>query len=104
MVDFITGYQQGYADALRDLANRGIITQTAAPLVGTSPSGMSMAIDAAASTPPPRKRKTNRKANRKLSAALREANRRLRTKSGALRKGKTQKDVMVLAQRLRKKM
>jgi hypothetical protein len=57
----------------------------------------------AASTPTP-KRKTNRKANRALSAALKEANRRLRTKSGALRKGKTQKDVMVLAQRLRKKM
>ena len=57
----------------------------------------------AASTPT-RKRKTNRKANRALSAALREANRRLRTKSGALRKGKTQKDVMILAQRLRKKM
>lgn len=57
----------------------------------------------AASTPT-RKRKTNRKANRALSAALREANRRLRTKSGSLRKGKTQRDVMILAQRLRKKM
>jgi len=57
----------------------------------------------AASTPT-RKRRTNRKANRALSAALKEANRRLRTKSGALRKGKTQRDVMILAQRLRKKM
>ena len=45
-----------------------------------------------------------RKANKKLSAAFKEANRRLRTKSGKLRKGKTQADVARLAQRLRKKM
>lgn len=45
-----------------------------------------------------------RRANKKLSAAFKEANRRLRTKSGKLRKGKTQADVARLAQRLRKKM
>lgn len=48
--------------------------------------------------------KERRRQNRKLSAALKEANRRLRTKAGKLRKGKTQQDVMKLAQRLRKKM
>lgn len=48
--------------------------------------------------------KASRAASAKLSKALREANRRMRTKSGKLRKGKTQKDVMRLAQRLRKKM
>ena len=45
-----------------------------------------------------------RRANKQLSAAFKEANRRLRTKSGKLRKGKTQADVARLAQRLRKKM
>lgn len=45
-----------------------------------------------------------RAARKNLSKALREANRRMRTKSGKLRKGKTQGDVMRLAQRLRKKM
>lgn len=48
--------------------------------------------------------KERRRQNAKLSRALKEANRRLRTKAGKLRKGKTQKDVMNLAQRLRKKM
>lgn len=45
-----------------------------------------------------------RKSRKNLSKALKEANRRLRTKSGKLRKGKTQADVMKLAQRLKKKM
>ena len=57
-----------------------------------------------AEAPKPKKRKTNRKANAALSRALREANRRYRTKSGKLRKGRTQADVMRLAQRLRRKM
>lgn len=52
----------------------------------------------------PKKRRVNRKSNRAMSRALTEANRRLRTKSGRLRKGKTQADVMRLAQRLRRKM
>ena len=43
-------------------------------------------------------------ANRKLSAAFKEANRRLRKKNGELRSGKTQSDVARLAHRLRKKM
>jgi hypothetical protein len=39
-----------------------------------------------------------------LKKAVTEANKRLRTKSGKLRKGKTQADVMRLAHRLMKKM
>lgn len=50
------------------------------------------------------KPKRRRRRDRKLSAAFKEANARLRTKSGKLRKGKTQSDVARLAQRLRKKM
>lgn len=44
------------------------------------------------------------KTDRDMSAALKEANSRLRTKSGRLRKGRTQADVMRLAHRLRRKM
>ena len=43
-------------------------------------------------------------ANRKLSLAFKEANRRLRKKNGDLRSGKTQRDVANLAHRLRRKM
>jgi len=56
----------------------------------------------------PLKRKKPRKKNKKhcsnLSQCLRQANSELRTKRGALRKGKTQADVMRRAQRLLKKM
>lgn len=45
-----------------------------------------------------------RAADKKLSRAFKEANARMRTKKGALRKGKTQADVARLAHRLRKKM
>ena len=44
------------------------------------------------------------KTDKDMSKALREANARLRTKSGRLRKGKTQADVMRLAHRLRRRM
>ena len=45
-----------------------------------------------------------RKSRKNLSNALKEANARLRKKNGQLKKGKTQADVMRLAQRLKKKM
>lgn len=45
-----------------------------------------------------------RKSRKNLSKALREANAKLRTKNGKLRKGKTQADVMRLAQKLKKRM
>lgn len=44
------------------------------------------------------------KTDKKMSKALEEANKRLRTMKGKLRKGKTQADIMRLAHRLRKKM
>jgi hypothetical protein len=55
-----------------------------------------------AASSPPKKRRS--KKNPKLKRALTEANRRMRLKSGKLRKGKTQADVMRLAHRLLKKM
>jgi len=45
-----------------------------------------------------------RKKNPKLAAAFKQANARYRTKSGKLRKGRTQSDIARLAHRLRKKM
>lgn len=54
----------------------------------------------------PKKRVTrkSRSARNKLSKALKQANARYRNKNGSLKKGKSQADVMKLAQRLRKKM
>ena len=54
--------------------------------------------------PEPQPKKRKRRKNPKLARAVREANQRLRTKSGKLRKGKTQADIMRLAHRLLKKM
>jgi hypothetical protein len=48
--------------------------------------------------------KKRRASNKKQSESLRLANKKLRNKNGQLKKGKTQSDVMKLAQRLRKKM
>ena len=49
----------------------------------------------------PAKRKG--KAAKGMSAAMREANAKLRTKSGKLRKGKTQGDVAKLAHKIRRR-
>lgn len=65
------------------------------------------ALEAAPAVAKKAARKTRRgarAANRKLSDAFKEANRRLRKKNGELRSGKTQADVARLAQRLRRKM
>lgn len=53
---------------------------------------------------PGRKPRKKTNTDKNMSKALREANKRLRTKKGKLRKGKTQADVMRLAHRLRKRM
>ena len=48
------------------------------------------------------KRKKPGKAAKGLGQAMKEANRRLRTKNGKLRKGKTQADVARLAHKIRR--
>lgn len=53
---------------------------------------------------PTQPRKKKRRKNPKLAAAFREANARYRTKSGKLRKGRTQADIARLAHRLLKRM
>ena len=67
--------------------------------------GSSLADRAEAADKPKRRvsRKT-RTSRKKLSAALRQANARYRKKDGSLRTGRTQADIMRLAQRLKKKM
>lgn len=83
---------------LEDLATGGIITS---PTLGfTGERGPEMVIPLS-SRP---KRKVNKAHSRRLSKAFKQANQRMRTKSGKLRKGKTQADVARLAHRLRKKM
>jgi len=54
--------------------------------------------------PTKKPRKKNKKHCKNLSTCLRQANAELRTKSGRLRKGKTQADIMRRAQRLLRKM
>ena len=53
---------------------------------------------------PKRRSRSARAADRKLSKAFTEANRRYRKKDGSLRQGRTQADIAKLAHRLRKKM
>ena len=53
---------------------------------------------------PRRRSRSARAADRKLSMAFKEANRRYRKKDGSLRAGRTQADIARLAHRLRKRM
>ena len=53
---------------------------------------------------PKKKTRKKTKTNKLQAEALRLANAKLRKKNGQLRKGKTQRDVMKLAHRIRKKM
>lgn len=64
-------------------------------------SGGQFRLDA---TLPRQTSKKKRRKNPKLAAAFREANKRYRTKSGKLRKGRTQADIARLAHRLLKRM
>lgn len=50
------------------------------------------------------KKKKPRRSDPKMAKALREANRRGRTKSGKLRKGYTQARIMSMAHKIRRKM
>jgi len=85
---------------LEDLASGGLITSPTLGLTGEA--GPELVIPLVM---PKRKRSRSALASdKKLSKAFKEANRRMRTKSGKLRKGKSQGDVARLAHRLRKKM
>jgi hypothetical protein len=70
---------------------------------GLSGNDMMMAPAAADPEPMPKKRKKTAR-DRAMKKAVREANMRLRTRKGKLRKGKTQADVMRLANKLADRM
>lgn len=63
------------------------------------------AIESGASmvTTPKKRSRSARAADKRLSAAFKEANRRYRKKDGSLRAGRTQADIARLAHKLRKK-
>ena len=102
MADTISGALCGVME--QALIEKGIDPTLAKALAQKACEPGLQALPAVAASTVKKTRKVSRKARNKMSKALREANRRLRTKSGKLRKGKTQADVMRLAQRLRKKM
>ena len=88
---------------LEDLAMGGFVTQPTLGLTGEA--GPEFVFPLTSMPKPKRKRsKKARAADKKLSKAFEEANAKLRTQKGALRKGKTQSDIATLAHRLRKKM
>jgi len=98
-------------DDLREIVNNSNIRVTSGGSISSRrPSGRDVIrrsgqFSRAALLPRPRKpRKKNKKHCKNLSTCLRQANAELRTKSGRLRKGKTQADVMRRAQRLLRKM
>jgi len=97
------GIQQSAAAngvVLEDLARGGLVTMPTLGLTGEA--GPEMVIPF---NKPKRKRsRSARAADKKLSKAFKEANRRMRTKSGKLRKGRSQADVANLAHRIRKKL
>ena len=86
---------------------KGILPKPLNQLTGVAIQTNTQGIQGVASIERKAVRKTSaatRKSRKNLSKALKMANAKLRNKNGSLRKGKTQTDVMKLAQRLKKKM
>ena len=102
VADTISGALCGVME--RALIEKGIDAELARTLAKRACEPTLEAAPRVAAKTARRASKAAKSAQSKMSKALREANRRLRTKSGKLRKGKTQADVMSLAQRLRRKM
>ncbi len=90
------------AGALCDVMERALIESGIAPDLARELARR--ACTKPVSTVTRRVTKKARKGSKKLSRAFTEANRRLRTKSGKLRRGMTQSDVAKLAHRLAKKL
>ena len=86
---------------LEDLARGGLITTPTLGLTGEA--GPELVVPMSM-MPKKRRSRAARAADKKLSKAFKEANRRYRTKSGKLRPGRPQADIAKLAHKLRKKM
>ena len=94
---YLEGYRQGYEAGFGEASR--IAQRNRVPIVVQDMPSM------VEETPKPKRRSRSARAgDKKLSKAFKEANRRMRTKSGKLRKGKSQGDIARLAHRLRKKM
>lgn len=89
------------------MATGGLVTEPTFAMLGEAGPEMVIPLSGMVQplVKPKRKRsKSARAADKKLSKAFKEANRRYRKKDGSLRAGRTQADIARLAQRLRKKM
>jgi len=96
------GIQQSAAAngvVLEDLARGGLVTMPTLGLTGEA--GPEMVIPLM--KPKRRRSRFARAADKQLSMAFKEANRRYRKKDGSLRAGRTQSDIAKLAHKLRKK-
>ena len=107
----LAGFKQGViAEAKRQsvMAGKEVVRQLPGALADTSALVNSALLfveeTAEIAQKPKRRSRAARSADKKLSAAFKEANRRYRTKSGKLRTGRTQADIAKLAHKLRKKM
>lgn len=107
----LAGFKQGViAEAKRQsvMAGKQVVRELPGALADTS-AMVDQALlfveeTAQVATKPKRRSRTARSADKKLSAAFKEANRRYRKKDGSLRNGRTQSDIARLAHKLRKKM
>ena len=107
----LAGFKQGViAEAKKQarMAGKEVVRELPGALADTSALVDSALLfveeTAEVAAKPKRRSRAARSADKKLSAAFKEANRRYRTKSGALRSGRTQRDIAKLAHKLRKKM
>jgi len=107
----LAGFKQGViAEAKRQsvMAGKEIVRELPSALLDTqslvNQSLMFVEETAAMAAQPKKKRsRSARAADKKLSEAFKEANRRYRKKDGSLRAGRTQADIAKLAHKLRKK-
>jgi len=89
---------------LEDLAMGGLVTRPTLGFTGEAGPEFVLPISPGMLKPKRKVTKKARASRKKLSKALKIANARYRLKNGQLRKGRTQADIMRLAQKLKKKM
>lgn len=107
----LAGFKQGVlAEAKRQsvMVGKEVVRELPSALADTSALVNSALLfveeTAEVAQKPKRRSRAARTADKKLSAAFKEANRRYRKKDGSLRTGRTQADIAKLAHKLRKKM
>lgn len=107
----LAGFKQGViAEAKRQSVRVGkeVVRELPEALLDTQAlvnQSLMFVEETAAMVAKPKKRsRSARSADKKLSKAFKEANRRYRKKDGSLRTGRTQADIAKLAHKLKKKM